>query len=95
MEDIKEQILKAYYFRHACKQTYIMLANMMTSAAQIGIDSCPIEGFDSEKFEQMLEHEGVIDRSKFGVSCMVAFGYRKSEPRPKTRQSMDSIVEWV
>lgn len=60
------------------------------------LDSCPIEGFDREKLEQMLEHEKVLDRSKFGVSCMVAFGYRKADPkRPKTRQSMESFVEWV
>ncbi|MEJ7376143.1 nitroreductase family protein, partial [Staphylococcus caprae] len=33
----------------ASKQTYIALANMMTSAALLGIDSCPIEGFDLDK----------------------------------------------
>ncbi|HDV4626429.1 TPA: NAD(P)H-dependent oxidoreductase, partial [Bacillus anthracis] len=27
---------------------------------------------------------------------MVAFGYRKEEPkRDKTRQTMDAIVEWI
>ncbi len=29
----------------ASKQTYIALANMMTSAALLGIDSCPMEAF--------------------------------------------------
>ena len=29
-------------FDWACKQSYIALANMMTSAALLGIDSCPI-----------------------------------------------------
>ena len=38
-------------FDWASKQTYIALGNMMTSAAQIGIDSCPIEGFDKEKVD--------------------------------------------
>ena len=33
-------------FDWASKQTYIALANMMTGAALIGIDSCPIEGFN-------------------------------------------------
>ena len=27
------------------KQTYIALGNMMTTAALLGIDSCPMEGF--------------------------------------------------
>lgn len=82
-------------FDWACKQTYIALGNMMTAAAQIGIDSCPIEGFDREKLESLFESEEVLDRNKYGVSCMVAFGYRVKEPRPKTRQSMDKIVEWI
>ena len=29
----------------------------MTSAAQIGIDSCPIEGFDKEKVDSLLRQE--------------------------------------
>jgi nitroreductase len=82
-------------FDWACKQTYIALGNMMTAAAQIGIDSCPIEGFDREKLEKLLEENGILDRSELGLSCMVAFGYRIKEPRPKTRQPMESIVEWV
>ena len=67
---------------------------MMTAAAMIGIDSCPMEGFIVEKINDVLEKSFGIDLEKFGVSCMVAFGYRKNEPRAKTRQSMDKIVEW-
>jgi hypothetical protein len=36
-------------FDWSAKQTYIALGNMMTSAALVGIDSCPIEGFHQEK----------------------------------------------
>lgn len=82
-------------FDWACKQTYITLSNMMTSASQIGIDSCAIEGFNREKLDQILIDEGIINKDEFSVSCMVAFGYRKEDPRPKTRQTMDKIVEWI
>ncbi|WP_297639883.1 NAD(P)H-dependent oxidoreductase [uncultured Clostridium sp.] len=83
-------------FDWACKQVYIAMANMMTSAAVIGVDSCPIEGYDREKVEEILEKEGILDKSKFGVACMAAFGYRKERPkREKTRQEMDDIVTWV
>ena len=81
-------------FDWACRQTYIPLANMMTAASMIGIDSCPMEGFDAEKINEVLEKESGIDTKKFGISCMVAFGYRKTEPGEKTRQSMDKIVAW-
>lgn len=83
-------------FDWGCKQTYIALANMMTAAAQIGIDSCPIEGFDRDKVEKLLEDKGILDKNHFGVSCMVAFGYRKNGPKhEKTRQSLDKIVEFI
>ena len=81
-------------FEWACRQTYIALANMMTVAAMLGIDSCPLEGFVAEKIEDVLEKYFGIDPEKFGISCMVTFGYRKAEPRPKTRQELDEIVEW-
>ena len=35
----------------AAKQTYIALANMMTAAALVGIDSTPMEGFQKENVE--------------------------------------------
>ncbi|MDM5190400.1 NAD(P)H-dependent oxidoreductase [Bacillus sp. DX4.1] len=83
-------------FDWASKQTYIALGNMMTAAAQIGIDSCPIEGFNKEKVATVLKEEGIISEDTFGVSCLVAFGYRTEEPqREKTRQTMDQVVEWI
>ena len=82
-------------FDWACKQTYIALGNMMTSAAEIGIDSCPIEGFNMEKLDELLEKEGIMSREDFGVSVMVAFGYRKKDPRGKTRQSLNDIVTYI
>lgn len=83
-------------FDWASKQTYIALGNMMTAAAQIGIDSCPIEGFHQEKVESLLREEGIMSGDTFGVSCLVAFGYRLEEPQhEKTRQTMDMVVEWI
>jgi nitroreductase len=81
-------------FDWACRQTYISLANMMTAASMIGIDSCAMEGFDAEKINAVLKKGLGIDTEKFGVACMVAFGYRKAEPAPKTRQSLNEIVTW-
>lgn len=81
-------------FDWACRQTYIALANMMTSAAMIGIDSCPIEGFIARDIEKVMRDDFGIDTDKFGVSCMLALGYRKVEPPVKTRQAMEDIVEW-
>jgi nitroreductase len=81
-------------FDWTCKQTYIALANMMTGASAMGIDSCPIEGFDSKKAQEFLKDELKIDSEEFGVSVMVAFGYRKDEPRDKSRLAIEDITTW-
>lgn len=83
-------------FDWASKQTYIALSNMMTEAAQLGIDSCPIEGFHKEKLEYLLEKEGILDLDEFGVSNMVIFGYRKDDPeKKKIRRPFNEVVEWI
>lgn len=81
-------------FDWASKQTYIALGNMLTAAAFLGIDSCPIEGYNIEAVEQILREEGIIDTGHFGVSVMAGFGYRVKDPRPKTRQTLEQVVEW-
>lgn len=80
----------------AAKQTYIALANMLTATALLKIDSCPMEGFDKKEVERMLLQEKLFDKDHFGVVSMVAFGYRKEEPHhPRTRQTLDAIVDWI
>ncbi len=82
-------------FDWASKQTYIALANMLTSASLIGIDSCPVEGFHQEKAEALLKEKFGIDTDKYGLSYMVGFGYRKIEPtHPKSRRNLENIVTW-
>jgi nitroreductase len=68
---------------------------MITSAAMIGIDSCPIEGFHEEKIEKILREQLDVDTNKYGLSYMVAFGHRKdAPPREKSRRPFDDIVTW-
>ena len=83
-------------FDWARMQTYIVLGNMMTSAALLGIDSCPIEGFDIAKVQDILVQEKVLDATHFHISCMAAFGYRLTNPKiKKMRRSLDEVSEWV
>ncbi|MNV94018.1 putative NAD(P)H nitroreductase YfkO [compost metagenome] len=68
----------------------------MSAASQIGIDSCAIEGFDRQKVENILQDLNIVDSNHFGISCMVAFGYRDHNPEfPKTRNSLEDIVKYV
>ncbi len=79
-------------FEWASRQCYIALANMLTSSAMIGIDSCPIEGFNRKVTERVLAEDFGIDTEQYGVSYMAAFGYRIKEPRAKTRRDMKEVV---
>jgi nitroreductase len=82
-------------FEWGCRQAYIALGNMMSAAAMIGIDSCPIEGFEKAPTERILADAGILDPDRFGLAVMVAFGYRKNPQTPKTRRDMAEVVRWV
>jgi len=71
------------------KQCYIALANAMTYAATLEIDSCPIEGFDKEEVEAILDLE-----YGYSVAVICAFGYRINEQSPQMRLPLTSIVEY-
>ncbi len=73
------------------KQTYLAVANMMTSAAIKGIDSCPIEGFEKEKVEEVLG----LDTSKYQLSLVLPFGYRLNPQSPQLREPLENIVEFI
>lgn len=77
------------------KQAYIVLANMMTAGALMGIDSCPMEGFDMDRTTETLADHFGIDTGKWKPAVMFAFGYRAKDPEyPKTRRSMADTVSW-
>lgn len=82
-------------FDWSCRQTYIALANMMSAAAMIRIDSCPIEGFNREGAENVLDEAGLLEDGRLGLAVMVAFGYRINPQPLKTRQALDEVVQWV
>jgi nitroreductase len=73
------------------RQSYIAGANMMTAGAYIGIDSCPIEGFEKEKVEEILE----LDPTQYQVAMLLPFGYRVNEQPTQLRLGFDEVVEFI
>ncbi len=78
-------------FAWSSKQTYIAAADMMMAAAMIGIDSCPIEGFEREKVEKILN----LDIKEFRLSLILPFGYRINPQPKKKRLSFNEVVEFL
>ncbi|HXP91773.1 MAG TPA: NAD(P)H-dependent oxidoreductase [Fibrobacteria bacterium] len=72
-------------------QVYILLGNLLTSAALAGVDACPMEGIDTAKFDEIL---GLKEKGLTSVAA-AAFGYRSSEDKyaqlPKVRKTLDEL----
>ena len=82
-------------FDWASKQSYIALANMLTGAAMLGIDSCPIEGMNYAAVEHILAQAGLLDPAEYGVSVAATFGYRARDIQPKPRRDAAETVVWA
>lgn len=82
-------------FDWASKQSYIALANMLTGAAMLSIDSCAVEGMDYAAVEHILAQAGLLDPAEYGVSVAATFGYRARDIQPKPRRDAAETVVWV
>ncbi|ASK27688.1 NAD(P)H-dependent oxidoreductase [Neisseria chenwenguii] len=95
VNDMKQAANEQTLFDWAAKQTYIALGNMMTGAALIGIDSCPIEGLEYDKVNQLFTDAGVFDPAEWGIATMCTFGYRAKDIAKKARKPVEEVVQWV
>jgi len=80
-----------HIYEWTSKQTYIALANMMSAAAYVDIDSCPIEGFDKQEVEKILD----IDTAMWQVSVILPLGYRLNAQPKHLRLAFDEVVEFI
>jgi nitroreductase len=72
----------------AAKQAYIALGFALAACAELHIDSCAMEGFKPDKFNQILN---LPDNQNSVVA--LAIGYRKDLPhKPKIRFSLDELI---
>jgi nitroreductase len=87
---IYHQIVHGDLTAWSVAQCHIAAANIMMAAAFIGIDSCPMGGFEPEAIVEALK----IDRARFEVALLVALGYR-AQPQPtKHRLPLDQVMEY-
>jgi len=73
----------------ARSQAYIALANMMTLAAALGLDSCAIEGFREDEVRRILG----LKPEDWRPAILVPFGYRDEAVRAKIREDRAALVE--
>ncbi len=72
-------------------QTYIPLGMMIETAALLNIDTGPMEGFDRNAVNTLLN----LGEKNLASVTMLALGYRGNDPfaqLPKTRQTTQEAV---
>lgn len=77
------------------RQVYIALGQLMTTAAMLGIDSCPLEGIDPAAYDRALN----LKNSGYATVVACALGYRdptdKYAAAPKARFDRSRVIAHV
>ncbi|MEI7558230.1 MAG: nitroreductase family protein [bacterium] len=59
------------------KQAYIAMGVVLTVCASMGIDACPMEGFDPAKYDEILG----LDTLGLTATLAIPVGYRSQEDK--------------
>jgi len=102
-ENYRQMLLNTYpqkdaevNFQHAARQAYIAFAMAIAAAAFEGVDSTPIEGFEPDALDEILDL-----RAKGLRSCVILpLGYRDAENDwlvnlAKVRKNKEDLVKFV
>jgi len=73
-------------------QVYIALGQFMASAAVLGVDTCPMEGFEPERYDEILGLKG----TDYAAVVACAAGYRSADDKyattKKVRFKPDDVI---
>ena len=79
----------------ASKQAYIALGNFLSAAANLRIDTCPMEGFDASKYDELLN----LKEKGLTAAVIATIGYRSEEDSmqfaAKVRKSKTDLINTI
>jgi nitroreductase len=74
------------------RQAYIALGQLMTAAAVLGIDACPMEGISASAYDRILG----LEASGYATVVACALGYRSADDKyavtPKARFERSKVI---
>lgn len=77
------------------RQIYIALGQLMTTAAVLGVDACPMEGISASAYDRVLGIEG----SGYATVVACALGYRAADDKyaatPKARFDRKQVIQHI
>jgi nitroreductase len=79
----------------ATRQTYIALGNLMTCAAVLGVDACPMEGLNPVEYDRILN----LNSTGYATVVACALGYRSAADKyaglKKVRYETGDLVRTI
>ena len=95
MGKIIEGPLRAQLDEWTKRQAYIALGNFMTCAALLGIDTCPMEGIEPGKYDEILK----LPERGLATAVACPAGYRAADDKyaamPKVRFKAEELIDYV
>lgn len=77
------------------RQVYLALGQLMTAAAMLGIDTCPMEGFNPAKYDELLG----LTAQGYASVVVCTLGYRAEDDKyaslPKVRYETEDVVSYL
>jgi nitroreductase len=99
----RQMLLKVYpardaeiNFTHAAKQVYIGLGTALIAAADAQVDSTPMEGFEPQALDTILN----LKEKGLRSVVMLPLGYRKADEDwllnlEKVRRTQENFIRWI
>ncbi len=95
MADVIAGPRQAWVREWAARQVYIALGNFMTSAALLGVDTCPLEGIDPREYDVVLD----LPAKGYNTIVACAAGYRSVDDKyatlPKVRFEKSDLIRHI
>ena len=77
------------------KQAYLALGNALTAAAELGVDTCPMEGLTPSVYDKLLD----LNSRNLTTAFVMTIGYRSEEDmtanQPKVRKNINELFEVI
>jgi len=77
------------------RQIYIALGQLMTTAAVLGVDACPMEGISASAYDRVLG----LENTGYATVVACALGYRAADDKyaatPKARFKREQVIQHI
>ena len=75
------------------RQTYFAVGNLLAACAELKIDACPMEGFEPDKYNEILQ----LSERGLNAAVIATIGYRsdddKTQKSKKVRKPFETLFE--